>query len=153
MQMLADWLYQRVDLRQPEAVSMINDLVRVCILLASHAPVKRVIAGHVREATTVQVGGLVKLAIDPTKVRIGMPALMYAGNQVVAKAIVQDLSAGEASAQVVKAVEETVQLKEGARVQFGEKAAFVMNPFTGGTVEIGSDKTGGAFSDLGLSLW
>ena len=50
--------------------------------------------------------------------------MMYAGNQVVAQGIVEDLAAGQAAARVVKTLTETVQLEQGARVQFGEQAVF-----------------------------
>ncbi len=57
----------------PDAVALVNDLVRVCILLASHAPVNQVIAGALHEPATIRPGGLLKLAIDPAYVRVGMP--------------------------------------------------------------------------------
>ncbi|HEU4387705.1 MAG TPA: hypothetical protein VFV34_07910, partial [Blastocatellia bacterium] len=53
MQRFVDWLYQRVDPLQADAVAMISDLVRVCLLLASHAPVNQIIAGQIHRATTV----------------------------------------------------------------------------------------------------
>lgn len=134
IQTLVDWLYQRVDVRWPEAVSMMSDLVRICILLASHAPVNRIIAGHVQEATTAKEGAQVKVAIDPARVRVGMPVLMYAGSKVVAQGVVEDISAGQAAARVVKAMTETVHLEQGACVQFGEETAFYTNPLTRGKV-------------------
>ncbi|HEY2294739.1 MAG TPA: hypothetical protein VGM86_28895, partial [Thermoanaerobaculia bacterium] len=51
LQALVDWLFQRIDDGEPQAVATINDLVRVCLLLASHAPVDRIVAGRVAEVT------------------------------------------------------------------------------------------------------
>lgn len=140
MQTLVDWLYQRVDPRQPEAVSLINDLVRICILLASHAPVKQIIAGHVPRPTTVKKGGRVELAaVDLSKVRVGMQVLMHSGDDVVTTGIVDDLTDGKAAARVVdifnknepaagggagQAAEKSVRLDENTRVEFAEPDAF-----------------------------
>jgi hypothetical protein len=122
MQGLVDWLFQRVDAREPEAVRMINDLVRVCLLLASHAPITRIVAGHVARPTVVKVGGRVDLAVDLATVRVGMHVLMYAGTTVAARGVVEDLAAGTATARVLHAT--TAALDQGARVQLGEPGAF-----------------------------
>jgi hypothetical protein len=131
MQALVDWLYQQVDPLQPDAVALINDVVRICLLLASHAPVNQIIAGHVPKATVVQTGGLVELAVDHTKLRVGMSVLMYsATNEVVARGQVEDLGAGKAVARVVTAVRKDIILGPGARVHFAESRALEINPLT-----------------------
>lgn len=123
-QTLVDWLYQRVDAREPEAVSIISDLVRVCLLVASHAPVKRIVTGHVPRATTVKKGGRVELAVDHTKVRVGMHVLMFdAADAVVARGVVEDLQAGQAAARVIQTSVESVNLEAKARVQFTDSAS------------------------------
>jgi hypothetical protein len=139
MQTLVDWLYQRVDPLQPEATSLINDMVRICILLASHAPVKQIVAGHVPRPTTVKKGGRVELtAVDPTKIRIGMHVLMHSGD-VITRGIVDDLTGGRAAARVVdifqrnepaggglagQAAEKSVRLDQNTRVEFAAPDAF-----------------------------
>ena len=120
MQELVDWLYGRVDPRQPQAVAFVSDLVRLAILLASHAPVNRIIAGHVKAPTTVRPGGRVELAIDPGQVRIGMHVLLYHGAAVVARGVVEDLSAGTAAARVLQTSAPSVALAQAARVHFTE---------------------------------
>jgi hypothetical protein len=121
LQTLVDWLYQRVDVRQSEAVALVSDLVRSCLLLASHAPINQIISGHVPKATTVTPGGRVELtAVDFTRIRVGMNVLMYAGARVVAQAVVEDLSAGQVAARVVHAEGKSVALEQNARVQFAE---------------------------------
>lgn len=125
MQALTDWLYGRVDPLQAEAVSSINDLVRICILLASHAPVNQIISGHVPKPTTVTKGGRVELAAaDFTKVRVGMHVLMYVGSNVVARGVVDDLSSSHVTAQVVHTATPIVSLAEEARVEFGDPDSF-----------------------------
>ena len=123
MQSFVDWLFARINVQEAGAVGLINDLVRVCILLASHAPVNQIIAGALLEAATVKQGGLVKIAVDPAVVRIGMPVAIYRKEEVVAHAVVSDLIGGLASAEVVRTVGTVVQLDKGARVQFGAASA------------------------------
>lgn len=130
MQTLVDWLYQQVDLFQPDAVGLIHDLIRTCILLASHAPVNQILAGHVPQPTTVKEGSRVELAVDPATIRIGMQVLMYAGARVVARGIIEDLSAGKAAARVIKTDAPTVQLEQNARVQFAEPDRLGFIPMT-----------------------
>jgi hypothetical protein len=125
MQILADWIYQRVDPAQPEAVALIDDVVRVSILLASHAPVNQIVSGHVTRPTTVTRGGRVELrAGDASKVRVGMHVLMYSGTEVVARGRVNDLSAAHVTAEVVHTVSASVSLAENARVEFGDPDSF-----------------------------
>jgi hypothetical protein len=132
-QALVDWLYQQVDPLQSDAVSLINDVVRICILLASHAPVNQIVAGHIPKATVVQTGGHVELAVDHTKIRVGMSVLMYSPtNEVVARGVVEDLAAGKAAARVVTAVTKETTLEPGARVHFAESRALELNPLTAG---------------------
>lgn len=120
MQELVDWLYSRVNRQEADAVALMHDLVRICILLASHAPVNQIMAGRVSKPTTLRPGGRVELTIDPGKIRIGMPVLLYGNNnQVIAEAQVEDLSANQAAARVMRTLQPQVQVEANARVQFG----------------------------------
>ena len=128
IQTLVDWLYQQIDALQPDAVALISDLVRVCILLASHAPVNQIISGRLSKPTIVNLGSRVELVIDPATVRVGMQVLLYSAlNRVVAQGVVEDLASGQASARIVHAYETNVQLAADARVQFAEPGAFNTN--------------------------
>ena len=124
LQGLADWLFERIDPKEPRALALMSDLVRLCILLASHAPVNEIVAGHVHRPAAVQKGTRVELVADVAKVHVGMQVLMYAdaaaGAQVVARGVVEDLGDGKASARVVHAASPTVSLSANARVQFVE---------------------------------
>ncbi|MEX0268917.1 hypothetical protein AB3R30_07235 [Leptolyngbyaceae cyanobacterium UHCC 1019] len=120
-QTLVDWLYQQINRNQPEAVALISDLVRICILLASHAPINQIITGRVAQPAIATQGNRVELEINPALVRIGMQVLLYSEtNQIVAQGVVEDLAVGRASARIVQAYEKNAQLKESTRVQFSE---------------------------------
>jgi hypothetical protein len=120
MQNLVNWLYQQIDTQQPDALSLMNNLVRVCLLLASHAPVNRLITGQLAEATPVRPGGQVKITINPNTIRIGMQVLLYQGINVVAQAVVEDLATNQVAARITKATTPNIFLAQGAQVQFTE---------------------------------
>jgi hypothetical protein len=120
LQALVDWLFQRVDPAVPQAVALMNDLVRVCVLLASHAPVDRLVSGKVAEDTPIRTGGIVPLEVEITRVRIGMPVLLYAQETVAARAVVEDLGGGRAYARVLETTTDQPALAKNARAEFTE---------------------------------
>jgi hypothetical protein len=132
MQTYTDWLFSRVNRKQPEAVSLINDMVRVCILLASHAPVNQITSAHVSQKTEVTKGGQVTLTVEPSSVKIGMEVLMYRAGQIAARGIVEDLTGGRTAARVtqVYGASKTTSLEENDHVQIAEANAFNRNPLT-----------------------
>ncbi|PTL85204.1 hypothetical protein [Vitiosangium sp. GDMCC 1.1324] len=121
LQTLVDWLFQRVVATEPEAVSLMNDLVRVCLLLASHAPVNELLSGHVSKPSVAKVGGTLELAVDPARVRIGMHVLIRSGEQTV-QAVVEDLSSGVVKARVLSTTAPSVNLPVKTSAYFSDPA-------------------------------
>lgn len=125
MQGYVDWLFGQVEAGYPQAVALVNDLVRMCLLLASHAPVDRIITGRLARPVPAVVPGtrIPLLALDLSKLRIGMQAVAYRGEQVIARALVEDIGQGEISARVVEIRGERVELDADTRVHFEDSAA------------------------------
>jgi len=125
MQSYVDWLFAQMDPRQAQGESMMNDVVRMCLLLASHAPVDRIISGRMkRPVTGVRPGVRLPLAVfDPGRLRIGMQALMFRGASVVARATVEDIGGAEVSARVVHTSAAQLDLGEDVRVHFSDTTA------------------------------
>jgi hypothetical protein len=123
LQRLVDWMFSRVDRKIPDAVALMNDLVRVCILLASHAPVSSIINGHVPEPATGKVGDVIDLALDRGKVRVGMQVAVFSGLNVAVQGIVEDLSATAARVKVTQSKQTTFQIEQGAKAQFFKAGA------------------------------
>ncbi|HEU4557923.1 MAG TPA: PA14 domain-containing protein [Longimicrobium sp.] len=119
LQSLVDWLFQRVDPKRPEAVALMNDVVRVCILLASHAPVNQLLAGKVARASEVRIGAILPLEVDLGRVRVGMHVLAYDELKRPVRAVVEDMGGGQVVSRVVQAPDEAVTLPVGTRVQVG----------------------------------
>ena len=118
-QAFVDWLFGRVNLREREAFNLINDLVRLCLLLASHAPVKKLIAGHVPRPVPARPGALIPIRpINPAQVRVGMEFHVWQASTIVARGRVEDLRDGEVSARVERAQTATTMIDQTMRVQF-----------------------------------
>jgi hypothetical protein len=120
MQAYVDWLFAQTEPGQSRAIELVNDIVRMCLLLASHAPVGRIITGNLpRPVTAVRPGVRIPLlALDPSRLRVGMQAVLYRANQVVARAVVEDLGQGEVSARVMQTSAAQVDLDVDVRVHF-----------------------------------
>lgn len=120
-QEFVNFLFGRVDVADPEAFGLINDLVRITLLLSSHAPVAQLIAGHVPRTTPVSVGGLVLVRpMDPNLVRAGMSVVVWSRDRVVARAKVEDLRGGETAIRVhdIADPKATTHFDASMRVQF-----------------------------------
>ncbi len=118
LQRLVDWLFSRVDAGIPEAVALLNDLVRVCILLAGHAPVTAIISGHVSRPAAGKVGDVIDLDMDKGKVRVGMRVAVFSDLDLSVQGIVEDLSESAARVKVTHSKQATFQVEQGAKAQF-----------------------------------
>jgi hypothetical protein len=119
LQGLVDWLYSAVDPGVAGAVALMSDLVRVCVLLASHAPVGQLITARVAQAAPLQLGGRLALKLDLPQARVGMQVLLYDradASRVVARAVIDDLHAGGAAARVTYAARPNLQVSADDRV-------------------------------------
>jgi hypothetical protein len=124
MQAFVDWLFSRINATEPRAESLMNDVVRMCLLLASDAPVGRIIAGRLPRPVTVRPGVRLPLtAFDPGKLRVGMEALVYRQSDVVARAVIEDIGASEIAARVIHTAQPQIDLDVDVRVQFGAATA------------------------------
>ncbi len=122
LQHKADWLFSRISVDNAAALGLMNDLVRTCLLLASHSPVNQLQAGHVIRDTPVQLNSRISLAADLSRVRIGMEVLLFHQEQVVARGVVEDLVSGVVEARVVSATAART-LPAGTLAQFGATRA------------------------------
>jgi hypothetical protein len=124
MQSYVDWLFAQIEPGQPQAVALINDVVRMCLLLASHAPVDRIISGRMaRPMAGVSVGIRIPLIVqEPVKLRVGMQALIYRGQSLVARALVEDHGPLEVSASVIHTSAAKVDLGDDVRIHFDNTA-------------------------------
>ncbi|EHR71164.1 collagen triple helix repeat protein [Burkholderiales bacterium JOSHI_001] len=124
MQAYVDFLFSQIEPGIPAAVALVNDVVRMCLLLASHAPVDRIIIGRLARPVPAVVPGtrIPLLVADLSRLRVGMQAVAYRGEQVIARALVEDIGQGEVSAHVIHTMTERVELGDDVRVHFDDNA-------------------------------
>lgn len=121
MQALVDWLFSQIA-SLPRPLAMMDNLVRVCALLASHAPVRQLLRGTIQK-TTVTVGNVVRIqAIDVLKTRVGMKVLV--GKTGLAHAVVEDVSGGFATARITKTARPSVELADDTEAILAEAEQF-----------------------------
>jgi len=108
-----DWLFSRIDRSIAPAEAAVNELVRICILLAAHAPVERIIPARLVAPAPARIGVRLDLAIDVGIARIGMTVLVRgADQQSVAQAVVDDIGDGLARARIVKLYGQTTTIAQ-----------------------------------------
>jgi hypothetical protein len=120
LQIHTDWLFSRVDLKLSEAVDLINDLIRVALLLASHAPVDQLITGTLIEETKPAAGGLLRIKVDPLRIRRGMDVVLESAGAGLVRAVVEDIASGFVSARVVAAPAVAATIARETVVRFHE---------------------------------
>jgi hypothetical protein len=119
LQALTDWLFDQLTASEAEAIGLVNDLVRVCLLLASHAPVGRLIAGRLARPVRPRPGGLIPIRpLDGAVLRVGMEATLFRNEKVVARAILEDVGREESQARVIFQERADLELGAEVRVQF-----------------------------------
>jgi hypothetical protein len=122
MQLLVDWLFQQIDTSDSGAVAFLSDVVRVAILLASHAPVDDVIAGAVTLRTKPVVGGVVKLTLPSDRVAAGMYVQLYSAGALAAQAVVKDLDSAGVSATFTTVYRPDIYLEANDVVHYTAQA-------------------------------
>lgn len=100
MQLLVDWLFQQIDRTNNSTIAFFSDVVRTCILLASHAPASAVIPGTLKGSGVPIVGNPIVLTAPPDHIAHGMGVHIFQGAQLAAEAVVSDLDTQTVTATV-----------------------------------------------------
>lgn len=111
LQSLIDWLFGRFDPAHDDGLAYVSDLVRVALLLSSHAPVQQVLDAVVLAPQPVSSGGIVRLQIEPDRVRIGMHVELFADAArkiVVGAGVIDDLAEGVVAVKLVSTTDSGV---------------------------------------------
>lgn len=121
---LVDWLFARIDRDIPEAWSAVNELVRIALLMASHAPVDRIVPARLVAPVPARIGIRLQLAVEASRIRKGMTALIRdRDNRLISRAVVEDLVDGHASAILTQNFLSVASLTADMRIELvNEKA-------------------------------
>ena len=110
---MVDWFHRAVNSQIPQAVALANDLVRVCFLLASHAPVNQLVTARVKRPAKLQPGIRLDLDLTLNRATIGMKVQIYdklEPGRVVAHAVVEDLTPNGVFARVTRSSNLTAEV-------------------------------------------
>jgi hypothetical protein len=112
-------MFDMVDAKDTAAVSLINDLVRMCLLLASHAPVNRLVLGHVPHPIAVRPGLLVPVKVAGAgSVKVGMQFQVWSNNSIVARGVVENLRSEDVSVRVEQTHNQLKTIETNMKIQF-----------------------------------
>ena len=116
-----DWLFSRIDRTISDAEGAMNDLVRVCLLLAAHAPVDRIIPARLVAPAPARIGVGLDLAVDIRLARVGMTALIRGTDTLpIAHAVVEDLADGVARARITQTFQQLTSIATTVRVELSD---------------------------------
>lgn len=119
LQALVDYLYSFAA-PLPRAQALLDTLVRVCVLCASHAPARALLRGTVPK-TTLSVGHIFQIkAIDVAKARAGMTVLVSSAGEIKARAVVEDIATDTVTARILMTPTTTVPLPDDAEALLGD---------------------------------
>lgn len=129
MQSYVDWLFAQLEPSIAEAGGFMSDLVRVCILLASHAPVDEIIHGEVIHPMPLVIGNVIVVTVTSLRIFRGMQVMLYSGTVIVGYGAVSDLSTTQVSVSI------STVLKTGINITTKDHVQFVTSslPFPGAT--------------------
>lgn len=113
-----DWLFSRIDRSITDAESAMNELIRVCLLMAAHAPVDRLIPARLVAPAPARLGASLDLALDARLARIGMMAVVRdAQAQPIAHAVIENLEDGMARARITRSFQSVATIPLSARIE------------------------------------
>ena len=103
LQGFVDWLFSRINRADQAADDAINELVRICLLMAAHAPVDKIIPAHLIAPVPAKLGSKLFLTLDISRVRKGMTTLIRDDrDQIISRAVIDDIADGRAQATVTQ---------------------------------------------------
>jgi len=113
------WMFGRIDGKDGEARHAMSEIVRVCLLLASHAPVSEIVEGMVEDDKSLSVGETLQVSVDKGEATIGMIA-SFEGTGIRGKGVVEDLIGAKALVRITEAPLGHVTVSPETAVKFAQ---------------------------------
>lgn len=133
LQSLVDWIFQQIDRNNPKPVALMNDFVRVALLMAAHSPTRKLIPAQLTREAPARVGSLISLNVSTIGVRAGMFTIIRdRRDRIISRAIIHDIGDGRASARIVSIANNITTLTPDLRIELS--ADKVRMPFGGHSV-------------------
>jgi hypothetical protein len=122
LQSLASWFYTRIDRDNPKAMALISNLVRITLLLAAHAPVRRLIPARLIGENPARIGTRLMLDVDIRNIRKGMSTIIRdRHNKIISRAVIEDMIDGRASARIIHVAPQITTIFPDMRVELSSQ--------------------------------
>ena len=120
MQNMVDWLFSQVDTGIDKARQTMNDLVRVCILLACHAPVSTLVKGYVGTPSSGKIGDFIDVVVNQGQIKVGMAATVLTQGAVAVQGVVTDVGQNSTRIKVTQTAGNVTafNIDKGSQVKF-----------------------------------
>ncbi len=120
LQTLDSWLFLQMNQGIAAAISFMSDVMRVAILLASHAPVSQIIEGSSIHSAPLANGTPVRVTVPSPRIYTSMPVTVHNNvGTIIAHGTVNDLSTTEASVRITSVVDKSVTtLPAGSSIRY-----------------------------------
>ena len=122
LEVMHAWLFGRIDKGNDQARAMVSTLVRVCLLMASHAPVSSIVEGAVVETKDVGPGDSFEVDIGLGRAQIGMVATIGSGT-ALNRGIIEDIVGTRVRVRVTEAKGPRIALAARAPIAFSAPVA------------------------------
>jgi hypothetical protein len=118
LQSFVDWLFSRINRSEAAAQDAINELVRICLLMAAHSPVDNIIPARLVSPAPAKLGTRLFLALDIARVRKGMTTLIRDDrDRIISRAVIDDIVDGRAQATITHVEAAVTTLTPAMRFQ------------------------------------
>jgi hypothetical protein len=111
------WLFGRVDTANAEARATMSEIVRVCLLLASHAPVSAIVEGRPERSDSVATGETFQVAVGRGTPAIGM-IVAFGPAASPARGVIEDIVGERLLVRVTGAPAGPVALTPATELRF-----------------------------------
>lgn len=116
------WLFARIDTENDQARGMMSTLVRVCLLMASHAPVSSIVEGAVVETKNVGPGERFEVDIGLGRPQIGMIATIGTGLRL-SRGVIEDIVGMRARVKLTEVKGPRIALTASEKIKFSAPIA------------------------------
>jgi len=117
LEVMHGWLFARIDRDNEDALGMMSTLIRVCLLMSSHAPVSSIVEGAVVETKNVTPGQSFEVDVGLGRPAIGMVATIGQG-AFAGRGVIEDIVASRALVRVTDMVGPRISLTAQEAVTF-----------------------------------
>lgn len=125
LEVMHQWLFARIDIKNAQARGMMSTLIRVCLLMSSHAPVSSIVEGVTVETRNIEKGESFLVDVKQGSAGIGMIATIGTGADK-SRGVIEDLVGNRALVRVTDMRGPRISLAQQEPISFSAPVAITM---------------------------